>query len=407
MSTTITATAVTTALNPSEVPAPAASAPPSGSGSGADFSAIPILDYTLLSTPTGKAQFLSQLRHALINVGFLYLQHPPVAPSVISALTHEHIPALFALPQEEKDAVSMRNSEHFLGYSKLGAELTKGKVDQREQWDIATKHECRWRAGRGDPEHWRLWGPSQWPSETLLPSFRPTFESYLVQVEALSYEFALLMSEAFGLGPHGLDRFYDDMTGKTMQHRAKVVKYPAVKEGEEGQGVGPHYDAGFLTFLLQASQHRGLQVQNLAGEWIDAPPIPDTFVVNIGKALEFVTGGLARATSHRVISPRAAPGEEATPRYSVPFFQNIGLDVRLGEHILEFPPEILALRDARGNVAKTDSVNFSEFDREPSGKVNLIGRVKSHPDVAQIHYPELFKLYFSDGLPESGKGSAY
>ena len=35
--------------------------------------------------------------------------------------------------------------------------------------------------------------------------------------------------------------------------------------------------------LLQASPHKGLQVQNLSGEWIDAPPIDGTFVVNIGK----------------------------------------------------------------------------------------------------------------------------
>lgn len=46
-------------------------------------------------------------------------------------------------------------------------------------------------------------------------------------------------------------------------------------------------------------------------------------------ALEFVTGGLARATSHRVLSPKGA-----TPRYSVPFFQNIGLNTRLTDHIL-------------------------------------------------------------------------
>jgi len=38
-----------------------------------------------------------------------------------------------------------------------------------------------------------------------------------------------------------------------------------------------------LSQLLQASSHRGLQVQNLAGQWIDAPPIPGTFVINIGK----------------------------------------------------------------------------------------------------------------------------
>jgi hypothetical protein len=98
-------------------------------------------------------------------------------------------------------------------------------------------------------------------------------------------------------------------------------------------------------------------VQNLSGQWIDAPPIPGTFVVNIGKgefeyplpshdsniriapyhidllsALEFVTQGLARATSHRVLSPKGT-----TPRYSVPFFQNIGLNIRLTDQIVQCP----------------------------------------------------------------------
>lgn len=50
-------------------------------------------------------------------------------------------------------------------------------------------------------------------------------------------------------------------------------------------------------------------------------------------ALEFVTGGLARATSHRVLSPKGP-----TPRYSVPFFQNIGLDVRLADQIIKCKP---------------------------------------------------------------------
>jgi isopenicillin N synthase-like dioxygenase len=112
--------------------------------------------------------------------------------------------------------------------------------------------------------------------------------------------FSSLIAEALGLGPDGLSRFYD--RDELMQHRAKIVKYPvptdgvcslcspfgifvliSLFQGKTSQGVGPHYDAGFTTFLLQASEHRGLQVQNLKGEWIDVPPIDGTFVVNFGK----------------------------------------------------------------------------------------------------------------------------
>lgn len=112
--------------------------------------------------------------------------------------------------------------------------------------------------------------------------------------------------------------------------------------------------------LLQASPHPGLQVQNLAGEWIDAPPIPGTFVVNIGKgqlawciclnprlsadhllpiALETVTQGLARATSHRVLSPPKG----STPRYSIPFFQNIAQRVSVGEITLQCMPSFVLI----------------------------------------------------------------
>ncbi len=45
------------------------------------------------------------------------------------------------------------------GYSSLGSELTKGAVDQREQFDFGTPYECKWRPG--DPEYLKLWGPPQ------------------------------------------------------------------------------------------------------------------------------------------------------------------------------------------------------------------------------------------------------
>lgn len=236
-----------------------------------NFSSVPILDYALLST--NKPQFISQLRHALVNVGFLYLSNSPVSNTIIDSVI-SNIPKLFTLPREEKERVRMTNSEHFLGYSRLGAEFTKGAVDYREQFDFATPHISRWK--EGDPDYYRLWGPSQvwldlifnlldvlptcssdtllfadprqWPEESLIPGFRSSFETYLSQVQSLSYEFASLIAEAFGLPKDGLSHFYD--VDDLMQHRAKIVQYPVVEEGAaKNQGVGPHYDAGFLTFV--------------------------------------------------------------------------------------------------------------------------------------------------------------
>ncbi|KAN0140987.1 Clavaminate synthase-like protein [Lactarius tabidus] len=361
-----------------------------------NFTSVPTLNYDLLGTPDTRPLFIQQLQHALINVGFLYLEHPPI-PTALFDDVITYLPRLFALPQERKDALRMSNSPHFLGYSRLGVERTRGTADQREQFDFATPLEdwsTRWTPGA--PEYLRLWGPSQWPDEEDLPGFRTAFVRYLAAVENLSYEFVRLVAEALGLVPDGLARFYD--APERMQHRSKIVKYPTRDQVASEQGVGPHFDAGFLTFLLQATDHPGLQVQNLAGQWIDVPPRPYTFVINIGKGLELVTQGLARATSHRVLAPPAG----TSPRYSIPFFQNIAQHVRLSEHVLEIPPEVFGLNGQRGELGQTDSVNFSEYDRLPCGEVSLINRVKSHPDVAEKHYPYLFKHFFPYGMPTHG-----
>ncbi|KAI0320731.1 Clavaminate synthase-like protein [Amylostereum chailletii] len=361
----------------------------------ANFTSVPILDYSLVASPATRPEFISQLRHALINVGFLYLSNPPIQPAEFDELV-EYVPRVFALPQASKDAIKMANSQHFLGYSKLGVERTKNEADQREQFDFATKHECGWKEGQ--PDYLRLWGPAQWPEEDALPGFKDALLSYAANVEELGYEFITLIAEALGLPSDGLSHFFD--VREKMQHRLKIVKYPSLDEVASTQGVGPHFDSGFLTFLFQASNHPGLQVQNLGGEWIDAPPIPYTFVVNIGKALEAVTQGLARATSHRVL----APPKGSTPRYSIPFFQNIAQELHLSEAAanLHFPPEVLQLKEARGEVGATDSLNYAEYGFLPSGQVSLIGRVKSHPDVAERHYPDLFKQFFPEGLPAHG-----
>ena len=123
-----------------------------------NFSSIPILDYALLSDTSTRPQFISQLQNALANVGFYYVTNHPVPQDDVDAVI-AFAPKFFDLPPEEKERIRMVHSPHFFGYSKFGAEMTKGQVDQREQFDFGTSAGVRWK--EGDPDFMRLWGPSQ------------------------------------------------------------------------------------------------------------------------------------------------------------------------------------------------------------------------------------------------------
>ena len=70
--------------------------------------------------------------------------------------------------------------------------------------------------------------------------------------------------------------------------------------------MGAHKDYGFLA-LLHQDDVGGLQVQ-VPGtdEWLDAAPVPDGYVVNIGEMLEVATRGYLTATRHRVAARRRA-----------------------------------------------------------------------------------------------------
>lgn len=106
------------------------------------FTHIPILS---LSTP--KPQLLPALHQALTTTGFLYITNHGVPENVIADLV-AILSALFALPESAKDAVALSNSPHFLGYSRLGAEVTAGRVDRREQYEFANELD----EGGGEPE---------------------------------------------------------------------------------------------------------------------------------------------------------------------------------------------------------------------------------------------------------------
>ncbi|TKA48828.1 hypothetical protein B0A49_13109, partial [Cryomyces minteri] len=220
------------------------------------FATIPILDLSLARSAATKPAFLAQLRAALLAVGFLYLANTGLPEELVRAVCREAT-AFFDLPDEHKLAIEMKRLPSFLGYSRLGNEMTASRADWREQLDLSTPHPV---PGPSAPVYHNLLAPTQWPDPRLLPGFRPAFAEYMRQMSGISTFFTSLIAEAIGLPADAFDRFFD----ADQQHKLKIVKYPDGGDGV-GQGVGPHKDSMLTSYLLQASAHRGLQAQNTAG----------------------------------------------------------------------------------------------------------------------------------------------
>ncbi|KAI9810626.1 MAG: hypothetical protein M1827_006188 [Pycnora praestabilis] len=357
------------------------------------FTSIPILDLSLARKPETKPAFLESLRHALLEVGFLYISNTGIDDTLTQDVICEG-KAFFDLPMDVKVKIEMKNAPSFLGYSRLGNEITKFATDWREQIDLSTPHPL---PTSSDPLYANLRSPTQWPHPTSLPRFRPVYETYIQRMSAISTFFTTLVAEAIGLRPTAFDRFFD----ADQQHKLKIVKYPDLDElgiprrdgnedrEEQAQGVGPHKDSMLTSYLLQATQHRGLQVQNTAGTWIDVPPLPGTLVVAIGQGLEALTNGVCASTTHRVLSPARGTGA----RYSIPFFQGVSYDASFES--MDVPEEVRELRrkvlEKRGG--RRDDVEFTFVGGQwrHLGEATLMNRVKSHPDVGERWYPELLK----------------
>lgn len=235
------------------------------------------------------------------------------------------------------------------------------------------------------------------------------------RMSELATEFVGYIAEAIGLPKEAFERYYtaDDEERYTdeerearrkRQDKLKIVRYPDLAElgsdAEEGQGVGPHKDSMLSSYLLQASPHRGLQVQNQKGEWVDCPPIDGTFVVAIGQGLEAMTSGVCVSTTHRVLSPARGSGA----RYSIPFFQGVSYDATFAT--MDVPSEVFELKKKilkeAGEEDKRDGqeveFTFTKTQFEKLGDATLFNRVKSHPDVGEKWYPDLFEEAKKRGL---------
>jgi isopenicillin N synthase-like dioxygenase len=332
---------------------------------------LPVLDLARLDAGDAEAaQFRADLREATHDWGFFYLTGHGVSDELMTEIMTT-ARRFFELPEADKLAIENVNSPHFRGYTRVGGELTKGQVDWREQIDIGPEREAVER-GEGVEDYWRLEGPNLWP-DAALPELREVVTRWHEQLSAVSLK--LLRAWALSLGAD--ENVFDEAFATRPSTLIKIVRYPGKSDPEPQQGVGEHRDGGVLTLLLVEPGKGGLQVEH-NGEWIDAPPLPGTFVVNIGELLEFATNGYLKATVHRVISPLIG-----TDRISIPFFFNPALDATVPT--LPLPAELAS--EATGTTL--DPTNSPIL--EVYGDNALRYRLRAHPNVVEAHHADLLQ----------------
>lgn len=329
---------------------------------------LPLIDLSQLETGSAddRAAALQALRQGAREVGFFYIGNHGVPPELDAALMQQ-ARALFALPDADKQAIAMVHSPHFRGYNQVGAELTRGKADWREQIDIGAEREAV-PQGAGVPAWTRLQGPNQWP--VALPEFRPVVLAWQDAVTDVLLRLLQACAEALGQPRDVFAPIYRDQPYQLM----KLIRYPGRDRVDREQGVGAHKDSELLTLILQDGIG-GLQVELDDGQVIDATPRPGTYIVNIGELLELASDGYLKAAVHRVRSP--PPGVE---RLSAAFFLGARLDATVPA--LTLPPELA--REASGYTRDPHNPLFHQV-----GQNTLKGRLRSHPDVAARHHADL------------------
>jgi isopenicillin N synthase-like dioxygenase len=309
------------------------------------FTSIPTLDFreweTVEATP--RAAFAAKLLQVCHETGFFLL----IGHGVEQQWIDRYFAALqqfFALPLDAKMLIDKRHSAEFRGWEGVGAELTNNRVDYREQLDVCTEHPRREQTGT-TPAYLRLDGPNQWLPEEVLPGFNDLVNEFMFTMGSIADQLMSALATALELP----SSHFKTVFGERPFSLAKLIRYPKSPLGEFG--VNAHHDAGFLTVLLQHGVG-GLQALNPNGEWIDVPPTPGAFVINLGEMLQKMTGNYVVATTHRVVTTeeRYSSAYFHGPDLTTPLHQ-LSLDARFTDAVAASPRH----RDA-GFMAKRDEL---------------------------------------------------
>lgn len=294
----------------------------------ATATSIPVIDLSqsFSSDLQDRKTVAWEVHKAARDTGFFYVSNHGV-PEELLANQLECARRFFALPQSEKESIAVSQSACMRGYEPMSIQtLDDGsKPDFKEGFMAGVDGSQSYVTGGAYDSL------NQWPAADA--RMRSETEQYILALRELGKRLMSLLALSLELPE---DHFADGLGSPMLTTR--LLHYPPQPQVGEGNqlGAGAHTDWGMLTMLLQ-DEVGGLEVRNADGEWIRAPHIPNTFVINLGDMVPFLTCGVYHSNMHRVLN--ASPGKH---RYSVATFFDPNFNYRIT------PLESLAAQEPAG-----------------------------------------------------------
>jgi len=270
---------------------------------------IPSVDLRdfLSDDPVRKQKFVNEIGKAYEEIGFVALKGHFLDDQLVEDLYAE-VKHFFELPVDVKSQYEIPGIGGQRGYVSFGKEAAKGRTtgDLKEFWHF----------GQYLPEGSKYLAeyPENVEVKELL-HFNEVGEKAYKMLEKTG----IYVLRALALYV-GLDEFYFDKFVAEGNSILRPIHYPPItEEPKDAVRAAAHGDINLIT-LLMGAHGKGLQVQNHAGDWIDAIAQPDELMINVGDMLSRHTNNKLKSTIHQVVNP---PRELwGTSRYSIPFFMH-------------------------------------------------------------------------------------
>ncbi|KAL5010968.1 hypothetical protein ScPMuIL_013273 [Solemya velum] len=199
----------------------------------------------------------------------------------------------FELPEDIKKRYKRNINSDYLGWVGVDREATNPKRpgDLKEAFNFSPNGN---------------WG--QWPDD-LCPTFRRTTPKVFQAVADLSMRILEIVAIGLKLPNHVTKELLDShsLVGKPGNHtEIRALYFPPLEQDrqlEEGQvRMGEHFTFGTLSLMFQ-HEYQGLEVCNVAGEYVTARHIPCTALLFIGDTLQRQTADILVATKNRCLLP--------------------------------------------------------------------------------------------------------